>query len=178
VSQTWLAYGCELRSPQYSHPSFLFFATTFLTLIMHVPIFLLTHLNTSLRRNHSPLIVVPFVVTGLTLIFTLLSNYLVRRARYNESQRIVKMLTDAAGRERSIGDEGAARAMVGIQGSVWGRIVGFLTAIAGLVAGLAGLIVVTVSGCLATPLTSSYWSLTCLSRPTTLQLIYLQSPLA
>jgi hypothetical protein len=112
---------------------------------MHIPIILLTHLNFSLRRNHSPFIVIPLVITALTLILTLLCSYLVRRARYNESQRIVKMLTDAAGRERSGGDEGAARAMVGLQGSFWGRIVGFVGGIFGLIAGLAGLIVVTVS---------------------------------
>lgn len=55
------------------------------------------------------------------------------------------MLTDAAGRERAVGDEGTARALVGIQGSVWGRVVGFSSAVGGLGAGLAGMIIMTVS---------------------------------
>jgi hypothetical protein len=55
------------------------------------------------------------------------------------------MLTDAAARERNAGEEGAARAMIGMQGSVWGRIVGFVGGVFGLIAGLAGMIVVTVS---------------------------------
>lgn len=55
------------------------------------------------------------------------------------------MLTDAAGRERAVGEEGTARALVGIQGSVWGKIVGFMSAVAGFGSGLAGMIIMTVS---------------------------------
>lgn len=130
---------------QFSHPSYLFFLTTLLTLLIAIPFILVTLFSPSVYAIHNPLMLVPLVLTVCCLVFTLLSNYLVRRARYKESQRIVRMLTDAAGRERAVGEEGTARALVGIQGSMWGRFVGFMSAFGGFIAGLAGLIIMTVS---------------------------------
>jgi hypothetical protein len=55
------------------------------------------------------------------------------------------MLTDAAARERGNPEENISRALVGVQGrGVWGRFVGFLSGVIGLVAGLTGLILITV----------------------------------
>lgn len=130
---------------QFSHPSYLFFLTTLLTTLLSIPFILLTLFSSPLHSAHHPLLLVPFIPTALCLIFTLLSNYLVRRARYKESQRIVRMLADAAGRERAVGEEGTARALVGIQGGMWARFVGLTAAVGGLIAGLAGLIIMTVS---------------------------------
>jgi len=99
-----------------------------------------------LKSAHAPLILVPFILTAATAFFALLSNYLVRRARYNESQRVVRMLTDAASRESRTGEEATARALVGMQGKgVWGRFVAFISGVAGFVAGLAAVTLVTVS---------------------------------
>ena len=56
------------------------------------------------------------------------------------------MLTDAASREARNGDEATARALVGIQGKgVWGRFLAFISGVAGLIAGLAGVFLVVVS---------------------------------
>lgn len=102
-------------------------------------------LSPPLNRAHAPLFLVPFFLTFLTLAFSLLSNFLVRRARRLESERICRMLTDVAGRERAGGDEGVARALVGMQGKgAWGRFVGFILSVLELIAGLAGVIIVTV----------------------------------
>ncbi|KAI9639024.1 uncharacterized protein MKK02DRAFT_31286 [Dioszegia hungarica] len=128
----------------FSHPSYLFFLTTLLTTLIAIPFILVTLFSPPVYAIHDPLLLVPFVLTACCLVFTLLSNYLVRRARYKESQRIVRMLTDAAGRERAVGEEGTARALVGIQGSMWGRFVGFMSGIGGFIAGLAGLIIMTL----------------------------------
>ena len=88
---------------------------------------------------------VPFILTASTAFFALLSNYLVRRARYKESQRIVRMLTDAAARESRNTEESNARALVGVQGKgVWGRLVSFISGVTGLIAGLAAVVIVTV----------------------------------
>ena len=53
------------------------------------------------------------------------------------------MLTEAAARERS-GDEAGARAAVGLQKSVWRRVIGFIGGLLGFISGLVGLIVVAV----------------------------------
>jgi hypothetical protein len=138
---TTSADGCS----QFSHPSYLFFLTTLLTLLLHLPLSLLALLSPPLRAAHAPLIVIPLSLSALTLFLTLLSNYLVRRARWKESQRITRMLTDAAARERGNPEENISRALVGVQGrGVWGRFVGFLSGVIGLVAGLTGLILITV----------------------------------
>lgn len=130
---------------QFSHPPFVFFLTTLFTFILHVPVLVLVLLVQPLKSAHAPLILVPLGLTAATAFFTLLSNYLVRRARYNESQRVVRMLTDAAARESRNSEEATARALVGVQGKgVWGRFLGFIGGIAGLLAGLAALILVTV----------------------------------
>ncbi|WRT69643.1 uncharacterized protein IL334_006632 [Kwoniella shivajii] len=135
----WIGLGGVLF---FSHPSYLFFLTTLITFLLHIPIIFLVLLSPSLKRAHVPLILIPLVVTASTLIFTLLSNFLVRRAKKRESMRISRMLTDAAGRERA-NEEATARALVGIQGKgFWGRIVGFLGGVVGLIAGLTGLILV------------------------------------
>ncbi|WVQ96013.1 hypothetical protein IAU59_003113 [Kwoniella sp. CBS 9459] len=126
----------------FSHPSYLFFLTTLVTLLLHIPVLFIALLSPSQKRAHSPLIVIPLALTALTLIFTLLSNFLVRRARKRESERICRMLTDAAGRERA-GEETTARALVGVQGKgFWGRVGGFISGLFGLIAGLAGSIIV------------------------------------
>ncbi|OCF43814.1 hypothetical protein I317_02256 [Kwoniella heveanensis CBS 569] len=126
----------------FSHPSYLFFLTTLITLLLHIPILFIALLSPSQKRAHSPLIVVPLALTALTLIFTLLSNFLVRRAKKRESERICRMLTDAAGRERA-GEDSTARALVGVQGKgFWGRVAGFIGGLFGLIAGLAGSIIV------------------------------------
>jgi len=89
---------------------------------------------------------VPLTVSLLTHILTLLANFLVRRARRIESERVIRRLTEAAQRERVGEDENVARAIVGMQGKgIWGRFVGFIGGILGLVAGLAGMILVVVS---------------------------------
>ncbi|KAK8849618.1 hypothetical protein IAR55_004953 [Kwoniella newhampshirensis] len=138
---SWISLGGVLF---FSHPSYLFFLTTLIALLLHIPIILLVFISKPLRLAHSPLILIPLTLTALTLVFTLLSNYLVRRAKMLESQRICRMLTDAAGRERA-GDENVARALVGVQGrGFWGRIFGFIGGLVGLIAGLAGVIVVTL----------------------------------
>ncbi|WVW86983.1 hypothetical protein I302_109039 [Kwoniella bestiolae CBS 10118] len=138
---SWIGLGGVLF---FSHPSYLFFLTTLITLILHIPILFLALLSPSLKRAHAPLILVPLLLTGSTLIFTLLSNFLVRRAKKQESLRISRMLTDAAGRERA-SEEGTARALVGVQRKgFWGRIVGFFGGVFGLIAGLAGLILVSL----------------------------------
>lgn len=115
-----------------------------LTLIIHFPILLLILLNHSLRRKHSPLFLVPFGLTFGILVVTLLSNYLVRRARWKESQKVRRMLTEAAARERH-GDESGARAAVGLERGVCSSLLGFLSGVFGLAAGLASLILVGVS---------------------------------
>lgn len=105
-------------------------------------------LSPSLKHTHLPLIFVPFGITALTVIFSLLSNHLVRRARRQEGQRIQRMLTDAAARERGrgTGDRHVTRALVGVQEKgVWGRLVGFFRGILGFIIGLAGLGLVIVS---------------------------------
>ncbi|WVR08105.1 hypothetical protein IAU60_005151 [Kwoniella sp. DSM 27419] len=137
----WIGLGGVLF---FSHPSYLFFITTLATLLLHIPIIFLVLLSPSLKRAHTPLIAIPLVLAASTLIFTLLSNFLVRRAKKRESQRICRMLTDAAGRERA-GDESTARALVGVQGKgVWGRVVGFVGGLIGLIAGLLGMIIVSL----------------------------------
>lgn len=69
---------------------------------------------------------------------------MVRRARWKESQRISRMIADAASREHA-GEERSARAAVGLQkGGVWSRIKGFLSGVLGFIAGLAGVILITV----------------------------------
>ncbi|WWC95765.1 hypothetical protein V866_002631 [Kwoniella sp. B9012] len=138
---SWIGLGGVLF---FSHPSYLFFLTTLITLILHIPILFLALLSPSLKRSHAPLILVPLVLTGSTLIFTLLSNFLVRRAKKQESLRISRMLTEAAGRERA-SEEGTARALVGVQRKgFWGRILGFFGGVFGLIAGLAGLVLVSL----------------------------------
>ncbi|WWC92749.1 uncharacterized protein L201_007708 [Kwoniella dendrophila CBS 6074] len=137
----WIGLGGVLF---FSHPSYLFFLTTLITLILHIPILFLTLLTPSLKRSHTPLIIIPLVLTVSTLIFTLLSNGLVRRAKKKESLRITRMLTDAAGRERA-NEEATARALVGVQGKgFWSRLLGFFGGVIGLIAGLAGMILVTL----------------------------------
>lgn len=119
-----------------------------MTFIIHIPLFLLVVLSPSLKHKHLPLIFVPFGVTALTVLFSLLSNHLVRRARQQEGQRIQRMLTDAAARERGrgAGDRHVSRALVGVQEKgVWGRLVGFFRGILGFIIGLAGLGLVVVS---------------------------------
>lgn len=162
---------------QFSHPSYLFFLTTLLTLLLHLPLSLLALLSPPLRAAHAPLIVIPLSLSAFTLLLTLLSNYLVRRARWKESQRITRMLTDAAARERGNPEENISRALVGVQGrGVWGRFVGFLSGVIGLIAGLTGLILVTVRRSVlpiqpllrVVPLTgASSFSSTCQLRRTT-----------
>ncbi|WWC73747.1 uncharacterized protein I206_107719 [Kwoniella pini CBS 10737] len=138
---SWIGLGGVLF---FSHPSYLFFLTTLITLILHIPIIFLTLLSPSLKRNHTPLILAPLVLTASTLIFTLLANFLVRRAKKQESLRISRMLTEAAGRERA-SEESTARALVGVQGKgFWGRLVGFFGGVIGLIAGLTGLILVSL----------------------------------
>ncbi|OCF62152.1 hypothetical protein L486_01819 [Kwoniella mangroviensis CBS 10435] len=138
---SWIGLGGVLF---FSHPSYLFFLTTLITLILHIPILFLALLSPSLKRSHAPLILVPLLLTGSTLIFTLLSNFLVRRAKKQESLRISRMLTEAAGRERA-SEEGTARALVGVQRKgFWGRILGFFGGVFGLIAGLAGLVLVSL----------------------------------
>ncbi|WWC65769.1 uncharacterized protein I303_108391 [Kwoniella dejecticola CBS 10117] len=137
----WIGLGGVLF---FSHPSYLFFLTTLITLILHIPIIFLSLLSPSLKRNHAPLILVPLVLTASTLIFTLLANFLVRRAKKQESLRISRMLTEAAGRERA-SEESTARALVGVQGKgFWGRLLGFFGGVVGLIAGLTGLVLVSL----------------------------------
>jgi hypothetical protein len=132
--------------PKFSHPSFLFFFTSLLTTVLLFPVLLLVLISPSLKTAHAPLILIPLLTTMATLLFTILSNYLVRRAHTKESQRVVRMLTDAAGSARREGDEAVARALVGLEApGVWNKIVGFFSGIIGLIAGLASLIIVTVS---------------------------------
>jgi hypothetical protein len=132
--------------PKFSHPSFLFFFTSLLTTVLLFPVLLLVLISPSLKTAHAPLLLIPLLTTMATLLFTILSNYLVRRAHTKESQRVVRMLTDAAGSARREGDEAVARALVGLEApGVWNKIVGFFSGIIGLVAGLASLIIVTVS---------------------------------
>ena len=133
----------EPRSPQFSHPTSLYFYITTATTILLFPMFLLTWLNPTLFRAHIPIMIVPATLTIIVLLTTLLSNYLVRRAKWKESQRIQRMITDAAARER-IGDESSAMAALGLQNGVWGSFVVFVLGVIGFVAGLAGLLVVIV----------------------------------
>ncbi|ORY34831.1 hypothetical protein BCR39DRAFT_132887 [Naematelia encephala] len=139
---SWIGLGGVLF---HSHPSYLYFLTSLITFVLHIPIILLLFLSPPLRSAHLPLGVVPLGLTALTVIFALLSNYLVRRAKRREGERICRMLTDAAGRERGAGEEGTARALVGIQGKgIWGGFVSFISGIVGLIAGLAGVVLVTL----------------------------------
>ena len=115
-----------------------------MTAILVLPILLLTLLSPCLNRAHSPLFLVPLLLTLFILLTTLLSNYLVRRARFKESQRVSRMLTEAAARERE-GEEAAARVAMGMEKGFGGRVVAFLFGVIGFIAGLAGLVLVLVS---------------------------------
>ena len=57
------------------------------------------------------------------------------------------MLTEAAARERE-GEESAARVAMGLDKGIWGRFVGFALGVIGFIAGLTGVIIVTVRSCL------------------------------
>ncbi|ORX37835.1 hypothetical protein BD324DRAFT_623489 [Kockovaella imperatae] len=137
---SWIGLGSVIF---FSHPPYLFFLTSLITVILHIPLVLLILLNPCLNRAHSPLFLIPFILTAVTLLFSLLSSYLVRRAKWKESQRITRMLTEAAVRERE-GEESAARVAMGLEKGVWGRFVGFLRGVIGLLAGLAGLVLVVL----------------------------------
>lgn len=128
---------------QFSHPSYLFFLTTLLSGISHIPIFLLLWLSPPLRHRHVPFFLIPFGVTALTLFCALFANYLVRRARRLESDRIYRMLSDVADRQHE--ENRLARAWVGSGGGAWARFVDFVIGVVELLAGLVGLIVVIVS---------------------------------
>lgn len=130
---------------QFSHPSFLFFLTTLISVIFHIPIFLIIWLSKPLRHQHVPFFLVPFCVTAATLFCALLANYLVRRARQLESDRIFRMLSDVSDRQNE--ENRLARAWIGSGGGAWARFVDFVVGVVELLAGLVGLIVVTVSTC-------------------------------
>lgn len=121
----------------------MFFLTTLISAILHIPIFLLLWLSPALRHRHVPFFLVPFCVTAATVFCALLANYLVRRARRLESDRIFRMLSDAAERQQE--ENRLARAWVGSGGGAWARFVDFVIGVLELVAGLVGLIVVAVS---------------------------------
>jgi len=90
-----------------------------------------------------PFFLVPFCVTAATLFCALLANYLVRRARRLESDRIFRMLSDVADRQNE--ENRLARAWIGSGGGAWNRLVDFVVGVLELLAGLVGLIVVSVS---------------------------------
>ena len=151
---TWIGIGgllfvrsfptfCNPTDEQFSHPSFLFFLTTLISVIFHIPMILIIWLSKPLRHQHVPFFLVPFGVTAATLFFALLANYLVRRARQLESDRIFRMLSDVSDRRDE--ENRLARAWIGSGGGAWARLVDFVVGFLELVAGLVGLIVITVS---------------------------------
>ena len=137
----------------FSHPSYLYFITTLLTLLLLIPLLSIVLLSPELLSAHAPLIYLPATVTLIALILTLLSNYLVRRAKMLEGQRICRMLNSAASEAGD--EEHMARGLVGVQGGLWKGFKGFVGGVIGLLAGLAGIILVLVgvlsrSACLLT----------------------------
>jgi hypothetical protein len=108
---------------------------------------LIIWLSKPLRHQHVPFFLVPFGVTAATLFFALLANYLVRRARQLESDRIFRMLSDVSDRRDE--ENRLARAWIGSGGGAWARLVDFVVGFLELVAGLVGLIVITVGRVLA-----------------------------
>lgn len=159
----WLAIcrstECPHRSKniinlQFSHPSYLYFLTTLLTFVLLLPLFLLSFISRPLRHDHYPFLAIPLGLTAGVLFFTLLSNFLVRRAKRNESRRILRMLNTSAVPGEGTDEERTARALVGLQGGFWGRVVGGLRGTMGLIAGLAGMAVILVRHLLCT---CSHW---------------------
>ncbi|KAL7425069.1 hypothetical protein Q5752_000757 [Cryptotrichosporon argae] len=143
---TWSGLGGMLF---FANPSKLFFVTTLLTLLLYIPITLLALLSPALKRAHGTLILATLAVSGSAIVFALLTNFLVRRAKAHEAARIQRMLVETArGNEDSI-----ARALVGLQGVTFGqRLYAGLLALLALIAGLAALVVVlllTLDMCLA-----------------------------
>lgn len=154
---------------QFSHPFYLFFLTTLISAILHVPIFFLLWFSPALRHRHIPFFLIPFGLTAVTLFCALISNYLVRRARRLESDRIYRMLSDVADRQHE--ENRLARAWVGSGGGAGARFIDFIIGVLELLAGLVGLIVVAVGlhlglSCIQADVCSSC-SLTCPSRRTT-----------
>jgi hypothetical protein len=116
-----------------------------LTFLLLLPLFLLSFISKPLRHAHYPFFGIPLGLSAGVLSFTLLSNFLVRRAKRNESRRILRMLNTSAVPGEGADEERTARALVGLQGGFWGRIVGGVRGILGLIAGMAGMGVVLVS---------------------------------
>jgi len=112
-------------------------------MLFHIPMILIIWLSKPLRHQHVPFFLVPFGVTAATLFFALLANYLVRRARQLESDRIFRMLSDVSDRRDE--ENRLARAWIGSGGGAWARFVDFIVGVLELLAGLVGLIVITVS---------------------------------
>jgi hypothetical protein len=124
----------------------LFFFTTLLSLCLLVPILLLSLLSPPLKRIHNPLLLLPLLLTLFTGLLTLLSSFLVRRARTKESRRVVRMVTDGVGQGHAVGDEVVARALVGMDKRKWyHKVLSFLGGVVGFIAGLASLLLVLVS---------------------------------
>ncbi|RXK41819.1 hypothetical protein M231_00818 [Tremella mesenterica] len=86
-----------------------------------------------------PFFLVPLIPAATTIFLSLLANYLVRRAKWLESMRILRALT-THGREDTW-----ARAWYGLrERGCWGGFLRLIRGIAGFISGLAGVTVVVL----------------------------------
>ena len=130
----------EHADEKFSHPSKIFFITSLIAFLLHIPLTMLLLLSPALRATHWPFILLALVPTALMVIFSLLANYLVRRAKWLESMRIYRMLP-AHGNE-----DNWAQAVYGLrEKGFWHGLARIVRGIIGLISGLAAALIVSVS---------------------------------
>lgn len=90
---------------QFSQPIALLLLTNLFSLIVLLPIFLLTIISKPLRKEHYPLLFLPLALTVATYVIAIAASVAVSRAREKEGRRVLQVL---ARRHGLRGEEPAA----------------------------------------------------------------------